>query len=399
MCKKTLHFHIGSHKTATTTLQNALAANDDLLARTGLLYPKSGRYFSGHHPLALQLQDPDLRHLTLDALGDWPAVQQEINASPCDHVLLSSENFEWLQNLSRLQDLTRHYHVRVIFYMRHPASYLESFYNQLVKDLKTRESRSLETYICEHGLFFLDTDKLLRRWSEAFGVGALQVRLYEPAQPPEALLSQFFSTLGCQSPPPLVMPQTPALQKISLPPDALEYLRLRNLHRTPSKGQHRITMTLAQIARTCPAAAQLSCLHRTRAGQLSRAAQQNLIKRFAPGNLRVARAYLGSERPPFDPEQVQGHADFDSRLAVGDDVMISKVETLLSRFAQTPPASAQVDLEQRDPVQTGAVQTDSIQTGAIRDAPAPSRAAPPDLAPPPVDAPPSRAALLSPPTG
>ncbi|WP_375700475.1 hypothetical protein [Pseudophaeobacter sp. TrK17] len=335
--KKTLHFHIGSHKTATTTLQNAVAANEDLLARAGLLYPKSGRYFTGHHPLALQLRDPALRHQPLDSLGDWPALLREIQASPADHILLSSENFEWLQDLSRLQGLSQHYRVRVLFYMRSPPDYLESFYNQLVKDLKTRESRSIESYICEHGLFFLDNDRLLRRWSEAFGAQALQVRLYDRSGSSQTLLSQFLSALGCHSQPQLVLPQQAALQKVSLPPDALEYLRLRNLYRAPSKGQHRITMTLAQIAQAGTGA---GALQRTRAGLLSLAAQQNLIRRFAAGNRRVARAYLGADRAPFDPDQAQPHAHFDQRLPVGDDVMISRVEALLNRFAKTAPAAA-----------------------------------------------------------
>ncbi len=348
---KTLHFHIGSHKTATTALQNALAANADLLATRGLLYPQAGRYFTGHHPLALALRDPQRRGQSLETLGDWPALLDEIAASPAEQVLLSSENFEWLQDLSRLQGLTRHFKVRVIFYMRSPPGYLESFYNQLVKDLKTRESRPLESYICEHGLFFLDNERLLRRWSDAFGPQALQVRLYQRHCSPKTLLRQFLETLGGRNlpeligpelaapgsdrpgsdKPGLVLPQAPALQKISLPPDALEYLRLRNLHRAPAKGQHRITMTLAQIAQDHPEA-----LHRTRAGLLSRAAQQNLIRRFAAGNLRVAKRYLGASRAPFDPDQVQGHTNFDQRLPQGDNAMISKVEALLSRFASTP---------------------------------------------------------------
>lgn len=369
---KTLHFHIGSHKTATTALQNALAANADLLATRGLLYPQAGRYFTGHHPLALALRDPQRRGQSLETLEDWPALLDEIAASPAEQVLLSSENFEWLQDLSRLQGLTRHFKVRVIFYMRSPPGYLESFYNQLVKDLKTRESRPLESYICEHGLFFLDNERLLRRWSDAFGPQALQVRLYQRHCSPKTLLRQFLETLGGRNLPELigpeligpeligpelaapgsdrpgsdrpgsdrpgsgrpglVLPQAPALQKISLPPDALEYLRLRNLHRAPAKGQHRITMTLAQIAQDHPEA-----LHRTRAGLLSRAAQQNLIRRFAAGNLRVAKRYLGASRAPFDPDQVQGHTNFDQRLPQGDNAMISKVEALLSRFASTPP--------------------------------------------------------------
>jgi hypothetical protein len=92
--------------------------------------------------------------------------------------------------------------------------------------------------------FFLDNERLLRHWSDTFGAPALQVRLYEKSVCAKTLLSQFLQMLGCQSPPRLVLPQRTALQKVSLPPDALEYLRLRNLHRAPSKGQHRITMTL-----------------------------------------------------------------------------------------------------------------------------------------------------------
>lgn len=389
---KTLHFHIGSHKTATTALQNALAANADLLAARGLLYPKSGRYFSGHHPLALQLRDPALRDQPLDALGDWPALLAEIEASAAQQVLLSSENFEWVQDLSRLQGLSHRFRLRVIFYMRSPPSYLESFYNQLVKDLKTREARPLETYLCEHGLFFLDNDRLLQRWSAAFGPQALQVRLYQRGRSPQALLDHFFKALGGRLPPELALPQLPALQKISLPPDALEYLRLRNLHQAPTGGQHRITMTLAQIAQEHPEA-----LQRTRAGLLSLAAQQNLIRRFAAGNLRVARHYLGAARAPFDPEAVQGHANFDQRLALGDDLMISQVEALLSRYADLPPPPmhpedpAQVtfaaqseqdqsDLAQSEQGQSGLTQADQTSPDLPQSdpaSPAPRGAAPP----------------------
>ncbi|MGR3621469.1 hypothetical protein [Pseudophaeobacter sp.] len=330
MCKKTVHLHIGSHKTATTTLQNTLAANADLLARAGLLYPQTGRSFNGHHPLALQLRDPELQDQPLESRGDWPALLQEIETAQTPHVLLSSENFEWLQQLAPLQALQRRYRVRVLFYMRSPQTYLESFYNQVVKDLKTRESRTLETYICEHGLFFLDNEKLLNRWSDAFGQEAVQVQLYEKSRSPEALLERFLDALGCHSRLPLLLPPQTALQKVSLPPDALEYLRLRNLHQAPTTGQYHLTMALAQIARHKAAA-----LQRTRAGLLSLAAQRNLLNRFSAGNRRVARRYLGSDRSPFLPSQARAHAQFDSRLPQGDDVMISKVEALLSRFERS----------------------------------------------------------------
>ncbi len=43
-------FHVGTHKTGTTALQNAFDANRDLLAQHGVIYPRVGRH-SGHHGL------------------------------------------------------------------------------------------------------------------------------------------------------------------------------------------------------------------------------------------------------------------------------------------------------------------------------------------------------------
>lgn len=332
-CSKTLYFHIGSHKTATTLLQNSLAANAAELARAGLLYPRAGRQHHGHHPLALQLRDPDLAGQPLDSRGDWPALLREIDSSEAPSVLLSSENFEWAQDLTPLQALLPRYRMRVIYYMRSPESYLQSFYNQLVKDTKTRETRTLETYICEHGLFFLDNEKLLNRWAEALGQAAITVRLYQAQRRPAQLLPRFLETLGCHSPLPLVPPRG-GMQKVSLPPDALEYLRLRNLYQAPERDQNRLTLALAEIARSCAPE-----LQRTRAGLLSLATQRNLLRRFGPGNLRVARRYLGSSLAPFALDRARAHPGFDQRLAVGDDLMIARVETLLSRHRASPPVA------------------------------------------------------------
>ncbi|MFD2858417.1 hypothetical protein ACFSZS_31685 [Seohaeicola zhoushanensis] len=157
MSKKTLHIHIGSHKTATTTLQNTFAVSSDLLEHAGVLYPATGRKFQAHHPLAWQLRDTAQSGTSLEDLGDWPATLQEIDASSASQVIISSEDFEWLQDLSRLELLKDRYDVRVLFYIRSPERYLESYYNQLVKDFQTREARTLETYVAEQPLFFLTT--------------------------------------------------------------------------------------------------------------------------------------------------------------------------------------------------------------------------------------------------
>ena len=163
MSRKTVYLHIGSHKTATTSLQSIFSVSDDLLEAAGVLFPKSGRKYQAHHPLAWQLRDEATASTPLDALGDWPALFHEIDASPADVAVVSTEDFEWIQNLDRLEARKQRYEVKVLFYMSSPETYLESFYNQIVKDFVTRETRTLETYMTEEGLFFLDNLRILKR--------------------------------------------------------------------------------------------------------------------------------------------------------------------------------------------------------------------------------------------
>ena len=50
--RKLLLLHVGTHKTATTSLQAALVASSGELASDGTLYPETGRIHFGHHNIA-----------------------------------------------------------------------------------------------------------------------------------------------------------------------------------------------------------------------------------------------------------------------------------------------------------------------------------------------------------
>ncbi|PQO21817.1 hypothetical protein C2I36_16330 [Rhodobacteraceae bacterium WD3A24] len=113
-------------------------------------------------------------------------------------------------------------------YLRSPDSYMESFYNQFVKDFGIRESRTIEGYIAEQPLFFLETMNLLRPWEEMFGTDAVRLRLFGREHLQSGILQDFLETLGCTRFPELRPPDDSVLHKVSLPPDALEYLRLSN---------------------------------------------------------------------------------------------------------------------------------------------------------------------------
>lgn len=85
-----LYLHIGDHKTGTSAIQRALAAEP---LQSGWLYPVAGRAMgAGHHNLPWEIAgDKRFR----PPKGGWGAVAREIAAATPAYVILSSEGFEF----------------------------------------------------------------------------------------------------------------------------------------------------------------------------------------------------------------------------------------------------------------------------------------------------------------
>ncbi len=323
--RKQLFLHIGSHKTATTFLQNSLATNPRALRQMGLLYPRSGLIHEAHFRLCWELKDPALRDRPLDRLPLWSKLLEEIAAAPEPRVVLSSEEFGLGLDPTRLEALKAHHDVQVVFYLRSPDSYMESFYNQFVKDFGTRETRGIEVYVAEEGLFFLDTMKLLRPWVELFGAQAIRLRLFGRAHLPDGILADFLRTLGYSDWPEFSPPAPSVLHKVSLPPDALEYLRLSNPFLDRQEGHHDFVVGLVAMAQKHAAE-----LQETRGGILSLKARQTLRRRFRDSNFEAAKLFLDAARTPFPPPEAPlPPANFDRRLPEATAPVMGKVAAMI----------------------------------------------------------------------
>lgn len=323
--KKKLFLHIGSHKTATTFLQNTLNNNRAVLDELGILYPKSGRIYQAHFKLSRVLRDKKQQDVALESLGDWPALIEEIDRSPHQVVVISAEEFSFRFDPARLAPLRERYDVRIIYYLRSPDSFMESFYNQFVKDFNTRETRRLGTYMIEEDLFFLDPMANLRPWAEVFGDEAICLRLFGRDFLKDGILADFLQAMGCNSPPEFAPADVAVLQKASLPPDLLEYLRLSNRWLTKPEGHYEFVIRLVQMAHKQPAAFQ-----QTQAGILSLKARRALRRRFRWGNLQAAQRFLGMERTPFPPDKAPApEADFDTRLEELTPDIMGHIATLI----------------------------------------------------------------------
>lgn len=321
--RKSLFLHIGAHKTATTYLQNTFALNADLLAQHGLLYPEPLLH-QAHHSLARTLKSPEMASMALEDIPMWGKLLSAFDRAPQDRLLLSSEDFEWQPNLERLAPLHARYDVKIIFYLRAPDDYLESYYNQLVKDFNPRESRTLEQFIADKPLHFLQPNLILDRWAEVFGTKNIIVRLFRKDQMRKMPVTyDLLKAIGQQTMPDLVPAETAGLHKVSLPPDALEYLRLCNPHFDKVQGHHAFVTNLAEATKP-----HYDALQRTRAGLLSIDAKKTIRKRFQHNYQQVAQKYLGSSGSPFPIHEATPHINYEKRLPTADVAMMAFVAAL-----------------------------------------------------------------------
>jgi hypothetical protein len=205
-----VYLHIGAPKTATSSLQSALAANGQRLLDQGVLYPRDIRTGSAHHGLACDLIGKhqgvpmaDIWYGSQPRGQAWDALGEEIARMPSGvgRVILSSELFfgqsrQLRPILDEVRSRLSGHEVRVLVYLRRQDQWYSSFYNQDVKGVRQWPHGPYQFYEA-HQIFQYDYYSLLKRWSEVFGKENILIRPYEPGQWHEGdILRDFCHTLG-----------------------------------------------------------------------------------------------------------------------------------------------------------------------------------------------------------
>ena len=322
--KKKLIIHIGTHKTGTTFLQHSFSQGSQVLREYGLLYPEGGRKYNAHHLLAWTLRPDSKPGSELFELDGWNAFLEEAKGFSGEAILISSEDFEWLMDISLLGQLNEHFDVKVLFYLRAADAYVESYYNQIVKDFQTKEERTLTNYVCEETLFFLDAHLILKRWEAVFGREAVILRLFDRSKFVNgSLVDDVFDAIGLNKRIELEPPRIDYIHKTSLPPDSLEYLRQMNRFLEYGDGHHNFVVELVQLSLE-----NKEKLQTTRAGLLSLKTKQNIMRRFGYSYLNACNDFMGVNQNPFPPELAKPHANYDERLPVGSAELFARVAAL-----------------------------------------------------------------------
>lgn len=128
--------HIGTHKTATTLIQNAFAANRKLLARRGVIYPEIGRA-TGHHSLLTRWLNLDPYYHTATApLALWQGLARYAKGDTT--LVLSSEEFSRGANkrvdFGEVRELLAPFdRIEVVCFLRDQVSFLQSIQLEMGK--------------------------------------------------------------------------------------------------------------------------------------------------------------------------------------------------------------------------------------------------------------------------
>ncbi|MBU57311.1 MAG: hypothetical protein CL543_00360 [Alcanivorax sp.] len=192
-----LYLHIGQPKSGTTSLQDFLAQERSRLQQQGFLYPRLRHVDNDNaqHALSYELREKTVKGLRMtphdvsrDA-GVWEQLTHQVKHTDCRRVILSSEDFYFLDQASRLRrsalavlaDRLRPMFdsITVVAYLRRQDQHVESWCNELIKfgfNQSTRDIASLaDTLPACHS----DYRALRKSWVRRFGEQAV---IFKPFQ-------------------------------------------------------------------------------------------------------------------------------------------------------------------------------------------------------------------------
>jgi hypothetical protein len=212
---RTLYLHIGTEKTGTSTLQQVLADNADILAARGIHHLQSAGKTNSRMLPAYCLDDGHfddffLDRRILDQAGKaafkarfHKALSEELDSlSPNIHsVVASSEHFHSritnAKSVARVAELLSPWfdQIYILCYLREQVATCTSNYSTQIKSGITKSFHDFVD-VCNPQNIYYNYDNMLANWRTVFGADAMRVRLFDRAFLDEGdLVTDFFNLI------------------------------------------------------------------------------------------------------------------------------------------------------------------------------------------------------------
>lgn len=168
--KKTIYLHVGMHKTGTTTIQDFLYINKDSLLLHGYDYLVGNCVWSAHHPLGWAFQgvsNATRHYCPWHERGIINHLEDEISCSGKNNFIVSSENLFQLKNIEFIERFFKRFQdfeFKVLVYLREQASFLESWYCELVRADYCKLDKEFDEFV-DQPMYNLDYNSGLMHWT------------------------------------------------------------------------------------------------------------------------------------------------------------------------------------------------------------------------------------------
>ncbi|ENX6398113.1 hypothetical protein ACMUM2_001704 [Campylobacter jejuni] len=204
----TCYLHIGTMKTGTSSIQDFLYKNQNLLKIQKTLYPnsiKNSWHLNDHNPFAHAIEY-FLEQANFSSLDSYlKPLKQEINNSHSNKVIVSTENIQFLlyneKYIQELQIILKNLgftKIYIIIYLRNPSDLFISMCSQALKDGTPKKFLSLPSennkfkILCHH-------EQTLKNWGNIFKKENLIVKLFSKNEFYQGdLLKDFINTIGLE---------------------------------------------------------------------------------------------------------------------------------------------------------------------------------------------------------
>lgn len=289
-----LIIHVGTHKTATTHIQDTFHKNRVLLKQHGVIYPKIG-IAHGQHSLATAWVDLPTEYAIADPRQAWLDLAETYGKGN-ETVFVSSEELSRLQptcvDMADLASLTRGFDtVQILCTLRNQAGFMQSIYQELshsfvIGPWTAMFWRSLEKSLISG--FAIDYNLLYDHFLAGFRDDQIKFLSYDVAVRDEkGILGAFLQEIGVNLTPDRFAELSVGRSNVSLPP-------LANLLAN--------TISHPEVARPALVKALCECIAEflpkgTRTTIFSRSEMDQVRQVFAPLN----RRFLDRIRP-YQPD-------------------------------------------------------------------------------------------------
>lgn len=207
---KRIVLHIGTEKTATTSLQAFFTLNQERLSQAGVWYPCDERldycHRDAHFPLAAATYAECPDFVTPKKYFEYKPLFQtlfrDMEARPEGTVLLSAEHFSSRcsrpERIERLGEMLGDRDVEIILYVRPQQELLLSAYSTFLKSggKKTLEELCQRQWL-KPGAIYFNYFRMASRWWEVFGRDKVTLRIFQKPHLVEGdIYRDFIATLG-----------------------------------------------------------------------------------------------------------------------------------------------------------------------------------------------------------